>query len=100
MEIQEASGARSRGGAFAWGTPLEKGRKKKTRPYFVLERSGGVIRPSRRKGCDSAVLRTRSGIPPPRVNPDGAGPAAGQTRGNEAPLLFAPALELPSSPPG
>lgn len=81
-----------RGGAFAWGTPLEKGRKEKTRPYFVLERSGGGIPPFRREGCDSAVLRTRCGTPPPRVNPDCAGPAAVQTRGNEAPPRPPPLL--------
>lgn len=67
---------------FAWGTPLKKGRKEKRRPYFVLERGGGGVQPSRRKGCDSAVLRTRSGILPPQVNPYCARLAAGQTRGN------------------
>lgn len=87
-------------GGFCLGNPTREGEKGEDWPYFVLERSGGGIRPSRRKGCDFAVLRTRCGIPPPRVNPDGAGPAAGQTRGNEATFLFAPALDLPSSPPG
>lgn len=87
-------------GPFARGTPLKKGRKDKMRPYFVLERGGVGIRPSRRKGCDSAVLRTRYGIPPPEVNPDCAGPAAVQTRGNEAPLLVASAQEQPSLPSG
>lgn len=85
---------------FSWGTPLKKGRKEKKRPYFVLERGGGGIQPSRRKGCDSAVLRTRSGILPPQVNPYCARLAAGQTRGNKAPLFFAAAQELPLLPPG
>lgn len=48
----------------------------------MLERGGGGVQPSRRKGCDSAVLRTRSRILPPQVNPYCARLAAGQTRGN------------------
>lgn len=66
----------------------------------MLERGGGGVQPSWRKGCDSAVLRTRSGIPPPRVNPDCARLAAEQTRGNKAPLFVAAARALPPSPSG
>lgn len=66
----------------------------------MLERGGGGVQPSWRKGCDSAVLRTRSGIPPPQVNPYCARLAAGQTRGNKAPLFAAAAQELPPSPSG
>lgn len=66
----------------------------------MLERGGGGVQPSWRKGCDSAVLRTRSRIPPPQINPDCARLAAGQTRGNKAPLFFTPAQELPPLPSG
>lgn len=93
---------RGPGGVFCLGNPTQEGEKEEDAALFCVgaERSGGVVPLSRRKGCDSAVLRTRFGIPPPHVNPDGAGLAAGQTRGNETPLLFSPVLELPSSPPG
>lgn len=62
-------------GIFCLGNPTREGEKGEGWPYFVLERGGGGILPSRREGCDFAVLRTRCGIPPLRVNPDGAGAA-------------------------
>lgn len=85
---------RDPGGGFCLGNPTREGEKEDEALFCVgaEQRNDTALW---RKGCDFAVLRTRYGIPPPRFNPDGAGPAARQTRGNEAPLLFSPNLELP-----